>query len=107
MASACSSSGAAAEAVRVAATVAVDADGVIWLTALPGILRYFAALDGEGPSADAGAATRSASARYKAVQVFADDGAMLSAGNAVARWRVQILIGARFDKKVLICKTPP
>lgn len=88
--------------------VAVDADGMIWMTAQPKLLRFFAALDGSGepvPTQVFRFDPRQPDAKPE--QVFADDGAKISAGAAIARWRDLILIGARFDPKVLICKTAP
>lgn len=88
--------------------VNVAADGAIWLTGHPRLLRYFAALDG------ARAATPTQIIRFdprlpdaRAMQVFADDGTMLSAGSAVAPWRDEFLIGGPLEKKVLICKAHP
>jgi hypothetical protein len=88
--------------------ITVDADGVIWMTAQPKMLKFFAALDGTGESVPTQVFQldpRRPDAKPE--QVFADDGAKISAGAAVARWRDELLIGARFDKKVLICKMPP
>lgn len=86
----------------------VDADGVVWMTAHPKLLRYFAGSD----DADTRLPTqvlrfdpRTPDARP--VQVFADDGAKISAGATAARWRDELVIGALFDKKVLICKPVP
>jgi hypothetical protein len=90
------------------AGLTVDADGMLWMTAQPKMLRFFAALD------DSGEVVPTQVFRFdprqpdaKPVQVFADEGAKISAGTAVARWRDELLIGARFDNKVLICKTVP
>jgi hypothetical protein len=89
-------------------SLTVDGDGVIWMTAYPRLLRYFAALDG------ASEPVPTQVLRFdprlpdsKPEQVFADDGSMISAGTAIARWRDRLLIGAGFDNKVLICKTVP
>ncbi len=89
-------------------SLSVDADGVIWLTTQPKLLRYFAALDG------AREATPSQVMRLDPrqpeaapAQVFLDDGAQISAGTSVAKWRGQLVIGSRLDNKVLICKTAP
>jgi hypothetical protein len=39
--------------------------------------------------------------------VYANDGAEISAGSTAAPWRDEFLVGALFDKKVLICKPNP
>jgi arylesterase/paraoxonase len=89
-------------------SLAVDAENVIWMTAHPKLLRYFAALDGAtDPVPTQVLRFDPRLPDTKPEQVFADDGSMISAGAAVARWRDRLLIAAAFDKKVLICKTVP
>lgn len=86
----------------------VDADGNVWIAAHPRLLRLLAhrrvpeeraptmVLRFDPRRPDAGA-----------VRVFADDGSRISAGTVAARWRDEFLIGALFDKKVLVCKPNP
>jgi sugar lactone lactonase YvrE len=88
----------------------VDADDVIWMSAHPRLLRYFAALD-DGRVTAPTQVMRLDPRRpdAKPVQVFADDGARISNGTAFARWRNMLLIadhgnGAPSDHKVLICQ---
>lgn len=86
----------------------VDADGVIWMSAHPRLLRYFAALDDGRETAPTQVIRfdpRQPDAKPE--QVFADDGARISNGTAFARWGEQLLIGAPLDPKVLICQPSP
>jgi arylesterase/paraoxonase len=90
------------------ANLDVDADGRVWIAAHRKLLRFLAhgrdarehaptvVLRFDPRDADAGVA-----------QVFADDGSRISAGTVAAPWRDQFLIGALFDKKVLVCKQNP
>lgn len=93
----------------------VDADGVVWIAAHP---RLFAFLrhardparhaptqvlrfDPRQPKPTAGADDP------RLLQVYGNDGAQISAGSVAAHWRSEMIIGAVFDPKVLICKPPP
>jgi arylesterase / paraoxonase len=93
----------------------VDDDGVLWIAAYPKLLSLAAHLrdprkrsptqvlrfdPGVGNSAHGGKDSRF-------VAIYANDGAEISAGSAAAPWRDEFLVGAPFDKKVLICKPNP
>lgn len=86
----------------------VDADGVVWIAAHPRLLRFLAHV--RDPRERAPTQVLRFDPRQPdagAVQVFADDGARISAGTVAAHWRDEFLIGALLDKKVLICKPNP
>jgi arylesterase / paraoxonase len=93
----------------------VDDDGVVWIAAYPKLLSLAAHLRGPrkrsptqvlrfdpriGKPAHGGNDPR-------VTEVYANDGAEISAGSTAAPWRGEFLLGAPFDKKVLICKPNP
>lgn len=86
----------------------VDAEGVIWMTAHPRLLRYFSGLRDARERAPTQVLRFDPRASGATPQtVFTDDGAWISAGTVAAHWRNEFLIGALFDKKVLICQSNP
>jgi arylesterase/paraoxonase len=86
----------------------VDADGVVWIAAHPRLFSFLAhARDASrrAPSMVLKFDPRDPEAGV--VTLYSDDGARISAGTVAARWRDEFLMGALFDKKVLICKPNP
>lgn len=93
----------------------VDADGVVWIAAHPKLFAFLRhardparhaptqvlQFDPRRPRPPAGADDP------RLVQVYGNDGAEISAGSVAAHWRSEMIIGAVFDPKVLICKPPP
>ena len=93
----------------------VDDDGVVWIAAYPKLLSSRRASARSAQSARPRRCLRFdpriANPRWRddprVTEVYADDGAEISAGSTAAPWRDEFLIGALFDKKVLICKPNP
>lgn len=88
--------------------LSVDADGLVWIATHPRLLRFLAHM--RDPAERAPTQVLRFDPRRPdagAVQVFADDGARISAGTVAAPWRDEFLVGALLDKKVLICKPNP
>jgi hypothetical protein len=85
-----------------------DADGVLWIATYPKLLRHFAAAAGS-PGILPTVVLRFDPRRPDegAVTVFADDGSQITGGTIAAHWRDELLVGAPFDHKVLICKLNP
>lgn len=93
----------------------VDADGLVWIAAHPKLFAFLRHAREPArraptqvllfdprrpkPAADAHDA--------RLIQVYGNDGAGISAGSVAAHWRSEMIIGAVFDPKVLICKPPP
>ena len=97
------------------ANLGVDDDGVLWIAAYPKLLSLAAHLRDPrkrsptqvlrfdpriGKPANGGTDPR-------VTEIYANDGAEISAGSTAAPWRDEFLVGAPFDKKVLICKPNP
>jgi arylesterase / paraoxonase len=95
--------------------LSVDDDGVVWIAAYPKLLSLAAHLRDPrkrsptqvlrfdpriGKPANGGTDPR-------VIEVYANDGTEISAGSTAAPWRDEFLVGAPFDKKVLICKPNP
>lgn len=87
----------------------VDDEGVVWIAAHPKLLRFVSHV--RDPSQRAPTQVlrfdprRSGDARL--TELYLNGGDEISAGSVAARWRDEFLIGALFDKKVLICKPKP
>jgi arylesterase/paraoxonase len=77
----------------------VDEDGVVWIAAHPRLRR-------PGPSQVLRFDPRQ-TGDSRLTQVYLNAGDEISGGAVAARWRDEFLIGALFDKKVLICKQNP
>ena len=85
----------------------VDEDGVVWIAALPRLFRS-GERDAAGPAPTLVLRfdpRKAGDARV--TRVYLNDGDEISGGTVAARWRDEFLIGALFDKKVLICKSNP
>ena len=90
----------------------VDADGVVWIAAHPNLLALFSHLRDPTRLAPTqvlrfdprGARSAPGEADARLTQVYSNSGEQLSAGSVAANWRDEFLIGALFDRKVLICK---
>jgi arylesterase/paraoxonase len=93
----------------------VDADGIVWIAAHPRLLRFFEHL--RNPERHAPTQVLRFDPRRLAPadgekdsrlsQVYANDGAQISAGTVAAHWHDEFLIGALLDHKVMICKPRP
>lgn len=88
--------------------VTVDADGVVWIAALPK-LHALRAHAGD-PSRRVPTLVLRFDPRLPeeaVTPVYANDGQELSAGAVAGRWRDNLVIGALLDHKVLICRLNP
>ena len=94
----------------------VDDDGVVWIAAYPKLLRLAAHLRDPRKRSPTQvlrfdpriAKPRMAGTTRASTEVYVNDGARdIRADPRPRRWRDEFLIGALFDKKVLICKPNP
>ena len=93
----------------------VDNDGVVWIATHPRLFAFLRhshdparraptqvlSFDPRQPKPAAGANDS------RLMQVYGNDGGEISAGSVAAHWRSELIIGAVFDPKVLICNPPP
>lgn len=87
----------------------VDEDGVVWIAAHPKLLSFV------GHVRDSVKRAPTQVLRFdprksgdeRLTEVYLNSGEEISAGTVAARWHDEFLIGALFDKKVLICKPTP
>lgn len=84
----------------------VDDKGAVWIAAYPKLLSLASHLRDSSKRSptqvlrfDPGSPTHE-----RLTAIYVDDGTAISAGSAAAPWRDELLIGALFDKKVLLCK---
>ena len=85
----------------------VDDDGVVWIAAYPKLLSLAAHLRDPRKRSPTQVLRFDPKNGSGVVAVYANDGAQISAGSAAMPWRDEFLVGAPFDKKVLICKPNP
>jgi arylesterase/paraoxonase len=93
----------------------VDSDGVVWIAAHPRLLSFFEHLRDPKRQAPTqvlrfdprGLKPAGGEKDSRLSQVFANDGAQISAGSVAAHWHDEFLIGALLDHKVMICKPSP
>lgn len=81
----------------------VDEDGVVWIAAYPKLLSLAAHMREPGKRSPTQVLRFDPGTR-RLTEIYSDPGAAISAGSAAAPWRDEFLIGARLDKKVLLCK---
>ncbi|HEY3253687.1 MAG TPA: SMP-30/gluconolactonase/LRE family protein, partial [Polyangiaceae bacterium] len=81
----------------------VDGDGVVWIAAYPKLLSLAAHWRDPGNRSPTQVLRFDPKTRGL-TETYMDPGAAISAGSAVASWHDEFLIGAPFDRKVLICK---
>jgi arylesterase/paraoxonase len=86
----------------------VDADGVVWIAAHPKLhaLRAHA----EDPSRRVPTRVLRFDPRLafgEVATIYANDGQALSAGAVATRWRDKLIIGALFDRRMLVCQQNP
>lgn len=87
----------------------VDDEGVVWIAAHPKLLRLASHLrdsSHRSPTQVLRFDPRSPK-ESRLTAIYMDDGTAISAGSTAAPWRDEFLIGALFDKKVLLCKPNP
>jgi hypothetical protein len=84
----------------------VDGDGVVWIAAWP-LIRAVRALAHDPATRVPTAVLRfdPRAPERGATTVYAGDG--ISAGSVAAHWQGSLIIGASFDRKVLVCKLNP
>jgi len=81
----------------------VDDEGAVWIAAYPKLLSLAAHLRDPGKRTPTQVLRLDPKTRQWA-EIYLDSGAAISAGSVAASWRDEFLIGALFDKKVLLCK---
>jgi len=93
----------------------VDTDGVVWIAAHPKLFSLYSHLEQPATRSPTqvlrfdprGARPAAGERDARLSQVYANDGAQLSAGSAAAHWRDEFLVGGLMQHKVLICKPNP
>ena len=87
----------------------VDADGVVWIAAYPKLLSLAAhcAIRANAAPTQVLRFDPRSPKDARLTEIYVDDGTAISAGSTAAPWRDEFLIGALFDKKVLLCKPNP
>jgi arylesterase/paraoxonase len=85
----------------------VDDDGVVWIAAYPKLLSLASHMHDPRNRSPSQVLRFDPKGARRVIEVYANDGAQLSAGSAAAPWRDRFLVGAPFDKKVLFCKPNP
>ena len=84
----------------------VGDDDIVWIAAYPKLFSLASHM--KDPAKQAPTQILRFDPKLGSVsQVYADDGAAISAGSSAAPWQHEFLIGAMLDRKVLLCKPRP